>query len=519
MHDPSKIYQELLEENSVLRQRIRELEISETEHKRAEEALRAYELRYQTIFETTGTTMLIVEEDMTISLANDGFESLTGYTREEVEGKRKWTEFVEKDDLEKMLIQHQLRRTGSGFAKRDYEFRLVNRVGHRRNVFLTVNLIPGTKRSIASLMDITEHKQIEEALRESEEKYRIIAENTVDLITIVDMNLRFTYVSPSVFRTRGFTVEEAIKHTLDQVLTPKSMQYAFAVFSEEMALETTGTANPARTRILELEEYKKDGSLVWLEVTMSYLRDKNGNPIGILQVSRDITERKKAEEALRESEERYRTILENIEDGYFEVDIAGNLTFFNDSLCRLNGYPHAEMMGVNYRQYTDKENSQILYQTFNKVFRTGEPSKGVEYEIIGKDGTKRNTEASASLIKNTSGQPIGFRGIMRNITERKRLERDRYQYEKLQGVLEMAGAICHELNQPMQIISGYSDLLLMNISENDPIHAKLDTISKQIHRMGTITKKLMTIKEYKTQDYAGFSRIIDINKSSAKYNE
>ena len=133
-------------------------------------------------------------------------------------------------------------------------------------------------------------------------------------------------------------------------------------------------------------------------------------------------DRKQAEKALRESEERYRTIIENIEDGYFEVDIAGNFIFFNDSVCRMAGYTRAELMGMNNRQYTDKENRQILYQAFNKVFRTGEPSKGVAYEIIGKDKTRLYIESSVSLIRNTSGQPIGFRGIMRNITERKQAE-------------------------------------------------------------------------------------------------
>jgi PAS domain S-box-containing protein len=147
----------------------------------------------------------------------------------------------------------------------------------------------------------------------------------------------------------------------------------------------------------------------------------NGQP-HLMGMGVDITERKQAEDALRGSEERYRTILESIEDGYFEVDIAGNFTFFNDSVCRMIGYTRAELMGMNDRQYTDKENRQILHQAFNKVFRTGESSKGVAHEIIGKEGTKLYIESSASLIRNTSGQPIGFRGIMRNITERKRAE-------------------------------------------------------------------------------------------------
>ncbi|HBH86162.1 MAG TPA: hypothetical protein DDY17_00975, partial [Syntrophaceae bacterium] len=133
MKDPSRTNQELLEKNSFLKHRIRELEQAEADRKRTEETLRASELRYQTIFETTGTIMLIVEEDMTISFANDGFESLTGYKRVEVEGKRKWTEFIEKGDVEIMITRHQSRRADPGSVEKSYEFRLVHRDGHLKN--------------------------------------------------------------------------------------------------------------------------------------------------------------------------------------------------------------------------------------------------------------------------------------------------------------------------------------------------------------------------------------------------
>jgi PAS domain S-box-containing protein len=142
----------------------------------------------------------------------------------------------------------------------------------------------------------------------------------------------------------------------------------------------------------------------------------------LIRSIRHAIERKRAEEALRESEEKYRTILENIEDGYFEVDIAGNFTFFNDSLCRLLGYSRDEMMGMNNRQYTDEENAPKLYRAFNQVYRTGEPTKGFDWEVIRKDRAKRYVETSVSSIKNSSGQPIGFRGIVRDITERKQIE-------------------------------------------------------------------------------------------------
>jgi len=142
----------------------------------------------------------------------------------------------------------------------------------------------------------------------------------------------------------------------------------------------------------------------------------------IKDLEQSLFERKQAVVALRENEARYYTILVSIEDGYFEVDTAGNFTFFNDSVCRMLGYSRAELMGMNNRQYTDKQNGQKLYQVFNKIFRTGEPSKGFDHEIIRKDGTKLYIESSAFLIKNIYGRPVGFRGIMRNITDRRRAE-------------------------------------------------------------------------------------------------
>jgi PAS domain S-box-containing protein len=151
----------------------------------------------------------------------------------------------------------------------------------------------------------------------------------------------------------------------------------------------------------------------------------------------EIAERKRAEEALRESEDKYRTILESIEDGYFEVDIRGNFTFFNDSMCKILGYPSDELIGMNNREYMDQENAKNLYQTFNTTYTTGEPTKGFDYEIIRKDGAKGYVGSSASLIKDAEGQPIGFRGIMRDVTARKQMEMELIQTKNfLQSILD-----------------------------------------------------------------------------------
>jgi PAS domain S-box-containing protein len=150
-----------------------------TEQKKAENALRISEEKYRAIFENTGTAMLIIEEDSLISLANREFEELTGYSKGEIEGKKKWTEFIAKADLERMLVQHRLRREDPDVALKSYEFTAINRSGQVKNILMNIGMIPGTRQSVASLLDITERKNAEKALRDSEEKYSKLIENSV----------------------------------------------------------------------------------------------------------------------------------------------------------------------------------------------------------------------------------------------------------------------------------------------------------------------------------------------------
>ncbi len=275
---------------------------------------------------------------------------------------------------------------------------------------------------VVTFRDITKRKRADDNLKESEKKYRLLADNVHDVIFVLDMNMKYTYVSPSVKILRGYEPEEVMKLSARETLTPASWDLAVRTLAEAMELEKSEHREIPVSRTLQLEMIRKDGTTVWTEAKLSIIRDENQQPVGIMGVTRDITERKQADEALLKSEEKYRTILKNIQEGYFEVDLTGSFTFFNDSMCRIIGYFPEEMMGMNNRQFTDKENAKKLFKTFNEVYSTGKPAKEVDWQIIRKDETKRFIEVSVSLQKDSSGKPIGFRGLARDITNRKMME-------------------------------------------------------------------------------------------------
>jgi PAS domain S-box-containing protein len=156
--------------------------------------------------------------------------------------------------------------------------------------------------------------------------------------------------------------------------------------------------------------------------------------VGFRGIARDVTERKQMEEALRQSESRYRGIVENMEDGYFETDLRGHFTFVNDAECRNLGYRREEMIGMSRHRYANPKNAEALVRLFTGVYETGTPVKYYDLELKKQDGATSYNEISVSLIRNAQGEPVGFRGIARDVTERKRQE-EKIQYLATHDVL------------------------------------------------------------------------------------
>jgi len=181
----------------------------------------------------------------------------------------------------------------------------------------------------------------------------------------------------------------------------------------------------------------------------------------------DLSERKAAEEALRQSEDKYRTILDNIKSAYLEVDLAGNFLFFNDSLCRIIGYSRDELLGMNYREFTDEYNAENIRGVFNEIYESGSPGMGVDWQIIRKDGTRREIEASVFLLKDAKGRVTGFHGIGQDVTETRRATEDlrKRTHELGERVKELncLYGISHLIEQPdislEEILQGTVDLI------------------------------------------------------------
>ncbi|MFA6401977.1 MAG: PAS domain S-box protein [Salinivirgaceae bacterium] len=252
--------------------------------------------------ETSGEAIIITDINGTITYINPEFTAVYGYTPDEVIGKttpRILKSGVMNDDNYKdfwnTILSNQVLK--GELINKTKDGRLLTIEGSANSIRNQNNEIIGF---IAIQHDITQRKHEEQELRESEEKYRLITENTADTISIYDLNLRCTFVSPSVLKLRGYTTKEAIKHTLDKVLTAPSLQKAKQSFTKQIALEETGKEDPSRTVSIELEEYCKDGSIIWVELVASFIRDFEQKPIGILTITRDITNRKKMESSIQQ---------------------------------------------------------------------------------------------------------------------------------------------------------------------------------------------------------------------------
>jgi PAS domain S-box-containing protein len=380
--------------------------------------------------------VIIMDPEGIVESVNQRFTDISGYTEKDILGKRiplfgEKSLKNEKERLEqlrsgKIILEELLNRRKDGSAY--WENASISTV--KDNAGVITHLV-----KIAE--EISGHKEITDSIIERERKYRSIIETMPEGYFEVDLAGNFTFVNEVMAMIHGRTRNELIGLNYKEYTAPEEQEKIYKIYNK---VYKTGFPS----EIHDYEITAGDGSRTISEVLVTLIRDALGTPVGFQGFSRDVTARRAAERALKESEEKYRNILETMEEGYYEVDLTGTFTFVNEAECRIHKRTREELIGLNNRAIADPETAKRVYNIYNEIYRTGVPSKVFDYQITRSDGEVITLETSGSLMRDPEGKPIGFRGISRDVTEKKKAEHAlRESEEKYRLLVENANdGIC-----------------------------------------------------------------------------
>jgi len=445
-----------------------------TKQKEAERALRQSEEKYRNILETMEETYLETDLKGNFIFFNDALCRVYGYARHELQNMN-YRYLAPPESLKKIFEDfNEIYRTGK--AKTFLNHAILTKDGSIKYLEMTIALSRDAQGEPIGFhgiaRDVTDRIRAERAIRESESRLRAIANNTRDVIWTMDFQFRLTYLSSSVQRVFGFTVEEIMKIPVQAMLPPDIYAFHQNLLAEELAKAQRG--EPPGRNVFELQLLHKNGTPVWVEISADFNRDEKGQPFEIIGVTRDITERKRTEKLLAENEKRYRLIVENMQDLVWTMDFNMRYTFASPSFPQLTGYTLEEINQVHFSKLMTAESAalveKIIAQDFEEadLWRPKNPavSRVVEIELIRKDGRHIWIELKASFQRDDEGNPIGLIGVARDVTDRKKAEKLLEESEKhyrliVENVSDIILTIDFNFNlifisNPTRLIAGYT---------------------------------------------------------------
>ena len=584
-----------------------------TDRKRAEELLRENDERYQALIRTSMDGFWICNPEGRLLDVNDAYCAMSGYPREELLSKS--ISNLDCTESPEQVRQHLCQIVVRGFDR--YETQHCRRDGRLIDVEVSSVYLAARGVFLDFIHDITERKRAEKALRESEERYRLLAENVSDVIWILDLETsRFRYVSPSVERLRGFTAEEALTQDMLAAHTPSSARYVAQVLPIRITAFSQGCPGPY---VDEIEQPRRDGTAVWTEVTSHYrinkdnghlevygvsrdiserkrseqaliegekllretqemaglgtyvldfstgvwtssavlndifginedfprsvegwislvhpewrrqLRayftdevlgkhirfdkeykivrrsdgaerwvygigelelDERGRPVRMIGTIRDITGQKQAEESLRLSEEKFRSMAEQLTDVLFATDSAGVFTYLSPAASGVFGWRPEEMVGREFSDCFSEGEIPKALEALKGAVAMNRQVQDLALTMKRKDGSLFRGEVTSSPIL-TRGVVTGTLGLIRDVTDRLATEEQLRHAQKMESVGRLAGGIAHDFNNLLTVINGYSDVMLRSLNKADPLWNSVDEIRKAGTRAAELTRQLL----------------------------
>jgi len=402
--------QKLLRLVPAVKRALREFEVR-LERKIAREKLKESENLYRTIFETTGTATIIIEEDTIVSLTNLEGERITGYSKEEIEGKKSWTEVMVKDDLDKMKEYHRLRRIDPDSAPKNYEARMIDRQGNIKNVIVTASMIPGTRRSVASILDITGRKKGEKELANVRQEWEDIFQAIGHPTLILDPKHNVIAVNRAVIKATGISKEESLRKKCYEVFHNAEKP------PKDCPLEKLIVSGHLETVEMEMEAL---GGIFFVSCTP--VLDDKGNIQKVIHIATDITKRKKAEAELKESENKFKDFAEKSIVGIYLIQDR-LLRYINPVAAKIFDYTVEEIIDKKCPEdLTAPEDWPVLEESLRK--RISGEIKEAHYNFRGikrnKDIIYLESHGAQTMYK---GRPAVIGSLM-DITERRKAEEE-----------------------------------------------------------------------------------------------
>ncbi len=457
----------------------------------AEEALRESEAKYRELVQNANSIILRWNRKGEVTFLNEFGQNFFGYSEEEIVGQHVVGTIVpetESGGRDLRPLMEQICANPRGFEHNVNENML--RDGSRVWIEWTNKAIFDERSQLVEIFsvgtDITERKRSEQALRDSEQRYRLLADNTLDVIWQTDLDLRFTYVNPAIFQVTGYTPDEWIGTRLTEHCDEENFMKMAQVASEEIS-KGADSSGP----VFESVMLKKNKEPISVEIHGRVILGENGLPIALQGVTRDITDRKKAEDELRESERKYRDLFDGAPVGIFQSTIDGSLLSVNPKFAYMYWYASAEQAA---REIDNAQGTYVEPERRKKLVDLALRTDGfvkAENQHRKKDGSMFWGQLYFRAVRDRDGEVKHLEGFVEDITDRKRAE------EQIGKSLEEKEVLLREINHRvknnLQVISSLLRLQSRQASDESGRHVLQET-QNRLHTIALIHETLYQSK-------------------------